>query len=164
MIRLTHEESKKIEEYYRCYHVKLFRIAAASFYNNNAIAEDVVAQLFLTVCQKPQKLLSHPNPEAWLVCALHMEISHEKRRRAKYQAVLVGIMPLLREDTAENRMQLDALYPGLRNMPEFQLVKWFVIDGYSIAEIANRLDISISACKKRLERARKTLSEKLREK
>ena len=54
-------------------------------------------------------------------------------------------------------MKLDALYPGLTETPAFQIIKWFAIDGYSVADIAEKLGISINACKKRMERARKTV-------
>lgn len=164
MSRLIPEESEIIENIYRRYYAKLFRVAAAAFYNNPALAEDVVSQAFLIACQHPQKLIKHPNPEAWITNVLHKVIVHEKRRYALFQALFVGILPLVKDDTVENRMQLDALYPGIRALPEFQIVKWLVVDGFSVTDIANRLNISVSACKKRLERARKTLAEILKEK
>lgn len=163
MYTLSPEERELIEELYRRYNAKLFRVAAASFYNNEALAEDSVSQTFLIACRNPQKIINHPAPEAWLLNVLHKVISHEKRRRAIYLALLIGILPLIREDTTESNLELEDLYPGLIEMPEFQLVKWFAVDGLSIAEIAEKLDISISACKKRLERARKTLAEILNE-
>jgi len=163
MNTLSSEEREIIEELYRRYNAKLFRVAAASFYNNRALAEDAVSQAFLIACRNPDKISNHPSPEAWLLNVLHKVISHEKRHRAIFQALFIGILPLIREDTIENRLQLDAMYPGIRKMPEFQLVKWFAVDRLSIAEIAERLDISISACKKRLERARKTLAGILKE-
>lgn len=163
MNTLSSEEREIIEELYRRYNTKLFRIAAASFYNNRALAEDAVSQAFLIACRNPDKISNHPNPEAWLLNVLRKVIAHEKRHHAIYQTLLIGILPLIREDTVENRVKLDSLYPGIREMPEFQLVKWFAVDRLSIAEIAERLDISISACKKRLERARKTLAGILKE-
>lgn len=163
MYTLSTEERELIEELYRRYNAKLFRVAAASFYNNRALAEDAVSQAFLIACRNPQKIINHPNPEAWILNVLHKVISHEKRYLATFQALLIGILPLLQEDKIENNMRLDALYPGIRELPEFQLVKWFAVDGLSISDIAGKLNISISACKKRLERARKTLNEKLKE-
>ena len=164
MHMLTPEESERIEEYYRRYNVKLFRVAAASFNNNRAMAEDAVNQVFLVACQNPQKLIEHPRPEAWLMTTLRYVIFHEKRYRARFQSLFIGILPLVKQDSFESKMKLDALYPGLTETPAFQIIKWFAIDGYSVADIAEKLGISINACKKRMERARKTLSAMLKDK
>ena len=57
---------------------------------------------------------------------------------------------------------LDILYHDLTNMEEYQLVKGMAIDGKSYLELAKERNISVEACRKRMQRAREFLQGKIK--
>jgi len=54
------------------------------------------------------------------------------------------------------------LYQDLADTEEFRLVKALVLDGKSYQELARDRNITVGTCRKRMERAKKFLREKIR--
>ena len=61
----------------------------------------------------------------------------------------------------DHRLDLRLQYGDLADTKEFQLVYAMAEEGRSIIELADELGISVDACKKRAERSRKFLQEKI---
>jgi RNA polymerase sigma-70 factor (ECF subfamily) len=57
---------------------------------------------------------------------------------------------------------LDLLYSNVSSSEEFKLIKAIALDGKSMMELAEEMHISVSACKKRAQRAREFLRKKLK--
>ena len=62
---------------------------------------------------------------------------------------------------SEDKIGLEVLYGNVSDMEEFQLLKEMAVDGKSHLEMAQARGISVSACKKRVQRAKEVLEKKL---
>ena len=60
-------------------------------------------------------------------------------------------------------LSLETMRENLTNTEEYQLLKLFVYEGLSTPEVAERLGITVNACRIRKSRAIKTLREKILE-
>ena len=57
---------------------------------------------------------------------------------------------------------MDLLFNDISGSEDFQLLKRIALDRCTILELAEELGVSVEACKKRVQRARKRLQKKLR--
>lgn len=55
----------------------------------------------------------------------------------------------------EDRLDVDFLYSDLIEVKEYKLLKRIALDKYSVLEAAQELGISVEACKKRIQLAKK---------
>lgn len=136
---------------------------AESNLKNHAMAEEAVQQTFEIACRKIEDFCSSSNPNGWLVKTLTLVIRNiESRRRTECR--VLAVMDEYRPDLAaapEIPLPLRVTYGTLVDTPQFRLVYEAEVLGRTLAEIARDLGISESACRKRAERARKFLREKL---
>ena len=61
----------------------------------------------------------------------------------------------------DDKVSLDVLYENVADLEAFKLLKEMAIDGKSHLEMAQSRGISVSACKKRVQRAKELLQKKL---
>ena len=61
------------------------------------------------------------------------------------------------EQAAEDETELDITYGDLKDSPDYQLLKEFVLEHRSIKEMAQERGITVDACKKRIQRAKERL-------
>lgn len=132
---------------------------------NEALAEEAVQETFRIACQKPEQLCRSNNPQGWLVNALKNTIRNiQKNREAAKRLVEKYLMTQLKAfSLADDRLDLHVLYEDLANTEEFKLLMEMAVEGKSHLEMANSRGISVSACKKRVQRAKETLREKMDE-
>ena len=72
------------------------------------------------------------------------------------------LMTQLKEfSLTEDRIDLHILYENVADTEEFKLLAEMAIEGRSHLEMATRRGISVSACKKRVQRAKETLRRKI---
>ena len=72
------------------------------------------------------------------------------------------MMTQLREfSITEDRINLNVLYENVADTEEFKLLAEMAIEGRSHEEMARSRGITISACKKRVQRAKETLQRKI---
>ena len=62
---------------------------------------------------------------------------------------------------SQDKVRLEILYENVAGSDEFQLLKEMAVDGRSHLEMAEKRGISVSACKKRVQRAKEYLRKKL---
>ena len=62
---------------------------------------------------------------------------------------------------SEDRLRVELLYQNVAGLDEFKLLAEMAIDGLSHKEMADKRNISVSACKKRVQRAREVLQNKM---
>lgn len=156
-------QSNEIERLFRQMYPLLVEYAESSL-NNFAQAEEAAQDAFRIACQKPDALLHSPNPEGWLIITLRNVISNIFRRQADAQKYLnEQIASCPREKIMSHNEELpEFLYQDLVDTEEFQLVKAQVLDGKSYQELAKDRNITVVTCRKRMERAKKFLREKIK--
>ena len=152
----------EIECLYLQMYNQLFEYARSSL-SSDALAEEAVQETFRIACQKPDALCTCPNPEGWLVNTLKNVIANMKRSRTVANRILKDYYTLQIKNGAvsNDREELEILYDDIAQSEEFKLLKEMAIDGMSHLEMARLRGISVEACRKRVERAKKLLKEKL---
>lgn len=158
---MNSEYSEKIEQLYLEMYDMLITYARCSF-EEESLAEEAVQETFQIACQKPDKLCESINPKGWLVNTLKFTIRNMKRSRESARQILSSY---LIESIAfsEDKLSLQLMYENVSHTEEFKLIKEMAIDGRSHLEMANARGISVSACKKRVQRAKETLREKIKQ-
>lgn len=160
---MTAEQRRRIEELYVEMFDMLLIYASASL-EEPALAEEAVQETFQVACQKPMQLLSSGNPKGWLVNTLKYTICNMKRRRDSARQLLAKYLISQTKDIAisEDNLRLDLMYENIAETDEFQILRQMAIEGKSHLEMATERGISISACKKRVQRAKEKLKEKIK--
>lgn len=156
--------SEKIEQLYLEMYDMLLIYAQCSFVED-ALAEEAVQETFRIACQKPEKLCESVNPKGWLVNTLKFTIRNMKRSRENARQILSSYLIAQNESVAfsEDKMCLQVMYEDVSHMEEFRLLKEMAIDGRSHLEMAGARGITVSACKKRVQRAKERLKEKIKQ-
>ena len=139
------------------------RIYAVSALENEALAEEAVQETFRIACMKPEQLCDSPNPKGWLFNTLKYVIQNTRKIRNR-------AINLLAEYTAhrevspswsEDAIDPDVLYEDVLNSDEYQLLKAYSLEGQSLLELAQARGITLNACKKRMQRAKEMLKQKI---
>lgn len=156
------EQSRRITELYIEMYDKLMMVARKNE-DNEALAEEAVQETFSIACQKIDECLRHPNPQGWLVTTLKNVILNSKRKRASAKrSIEQFLMAQFKEaSVSENRLDLNILYGKTADTEEFKLILELAVDGRSHKEMAESRGISVSACKKRVQRAKEILQRKI---
>ena len=150
--------SRKIEKLYIEMYDMLLNYARCTE-DGEALAEEAVQETFRLACQKPEQLLQSKNPQGWLVKALKYTLRNMKRSRENARQILSTYLITQNEHIAfsEDKLSLQLMYEDISKTKELALLKELVIDKKSCLEIAKAHGISVSACKKRIQRAKETL-------
>lgn len=156
------DQRKQIEQLYLQMYDMLMAYAHSAL-PEYALAEEAVQETFRIACQKPKNLCGSPNPKGWLVKTLKFTIQNVKRSRESARLLLIEYQAAHGQQRAvsEDSISLDVLYGNLADMEEFKLLKEMAVDGKSHMEMAQARGISVSACKKRVQRAKELLQKKL---
>lgn len=160
---MNREQRKIIEELYQEMYDKLMVYACVNL-DSESLAEEAVQETFHIACQKPESICDSINPQGWLVNTLKNTVRNMKRSRANAKRILeTYMMTQLREfSITEDRIDLKVLYENVADLEEFKLLSEMAIEGRSHEEMARSRNISISACKKRVQRAKETLQRKIK--
>lgn len=155
--------SERIEQLYLEMYDMLMTYARCSF-AEESLAEEAVQETFQIACQKPDKLCESLNPKGWLVNTLKFTICNMKRSREHARQILSGYLISQQECAAysEDELCLQVMYGDVSHMEEFKLIKEMAIDGRSHLEMATARGISVDACKKRVQRAKEALKQKMK--
>ena len=156
------EQNRKIEKLY-CEMFEKLMVYARSSLDNEAMAEEAVQETFRIACQKPEQLCESVNPQGWLVQTLKYTIRNMKSNRATAERIVEKYLTAQIKDFSfsEDHLELHILYENVADTEEFKLLAEMAIEGRSHFEIANSRGISVSACKKRMQRAKETLRGKI---
>lgn len=151
------EIEKLYKEMYPALHVYAVRILGDA-----ALAEEAVQDAFCIACAKREKFLSSPNPQGWIMLTL----KHVMQNMLRTQAKLLRLLSLEEgEDLPAGSgelMSVDLLFGDVAGSEDFRLLKRVALDQCTMPELARELGVSVEACKKRVQRARKRLQKKLK--
>lgn len=160
---MTAEQKQFLSDRYNKKRKFLLEYAESSLHNY-ALSEEVVQQTFEIACRKIDDFCNSPNPDGWLTKTLSFVIRNmESRQRSERRTI--AITDNYRPDLVaapEVPMPLRITYGSLVDTPQFRLLYETEVLGYTLAEIAEDLGISETACRKRAERARIFLQKELR--
>lgn len=127
---------------------------------NNELAEDIVQEVMLKVVTAHQKNLKVQNLKAWLYQIARNTLIDYYRKNAnaiqENENHLKNSLDYLQE---ESFSPIDYLIPMINLLPEKYSIPLMLsdIDNKSQLEIAKKLNLSLSATKMRIQRARKML-------
>lgn len=154
---------EKIEALYLEMYNNLFEYAAGTL-QNESLAEEAVQDTFRIACQKPQAVCESPNPQGWLINTLKYVISNAIKNRNVSNRILMDYYKLRMSEIRESSdpEDFELLYRDLSNLEEYRLVKEMYFDGKSYLELARERNISVIACRKRMQRARNFLRNKIK--
>lgn len=127
---------------------------------NSELAEDIVQEVMLKVVTAHQKNLQVQNIKAWLYqIARNTLIDYYRKNANVIQENEEHLKDSLYYLQEESFSPIDYLIPMINLLPEKYSIPLILsdIDNKSQLEIAKKLDLSLSATKMRIQRARKML-------
>lgn len=159
---LDKTQTEFIEQLYHemCHSLSTYAISTL---NNRSLVEEAVQDTFMIASAKIDDMTSSSNPKGWLVKTLKNVIRNMNRNRARLNNHMVSFLAF--DESAASASTDDAgssmIYMDLIGSEDFELLKRIVLDKYSMIEAAEELNISVEACKKRVQRAKKKLQDTL---
>ena len=161
---LTNEQHDRILELHGEMHNSLYIYAKAAL-GNNALAEEAVQETFRIACGNPNKLLTSSNPNGWLMEALKYVIRNIRRNRARLSNLMTAAIPLeaVASEPSRQDMEFNAMCEEYVGEEDYRLLRMVTLDKYTMLEASQELGITVEACKKRVQRARKKLKNFLEE-
>ena len=137
----------------------LFKVAFMRLHDEH-FAEDVVQDTFLAAVVNIKKLKNSPNPQGWLMNALKFKIKDAQKVKHKYTLLEPDIISILTNGTSvsnENDFDLREIL----NKNEYEILRLIYGSGYKTHEVAEKYGIKVEACKKRIQTAKRKLSQEL---
>lgn len=130
-------------------------IRTARSFVNADLAEDLVQETFLIAQKRLDRVVNSPNPTAWLVKTLKNVIgnTYQKRRFIYTELIPESIV----DKSGEHVLSVNDMYAGLIDDEALSLLIWIYCEDASYQDDADRLRISLQACKKRIQRAKLAL-------
>jgi len=145
------EENDILKDLYIRNYAKMKLVAKKSL-SNLEQAEDVVQDTFLVAQEKIEDLITSPKPEGWLMQTLRNIIGDFYRRQKRLLNIYTSIDN--EQIPSKIKVNLHLEYEGTIDKEDFNLLIWVYCDGLKYDEVAKKLGISLSACKKRIQRAK----------
>lgn len=165
--KLTEESQKAVllDKLYREHFRKLFIYARSALKDSN-LAEEAVQDTFRIACDKLDQVTGSKNPAGWLMNTLKNVIRNMEKSRSSLYSCLRDTVEYNENFAAStsDEINIDLLYEGLISKEDFELLKCIVLEKYSYLEAAKRFGITLETCKKRIQRIKKDLRRKLRQK
>lgn len=155
-----------IEEYYAEFFPMLYA-QAKTLLKDSSRAEEAVQDVFRLACKKPQQLYESENPVGWLVVTLKYVIKNINKSFIRYDNLIQALKIVTSNSynscpdsfSEDVDFKLDCI--KIVGEESYNLIKMVIIDRMTIMDAAKNLGISTEACKKRLYRAKKKLSNNL---
>lgn len=151
---LSRSETKFLHALYRRYAEPLYRVAHHRL-RDPYLAQDLVQTVFLAAAEKLPTLRRHENPWAWLLRALHYELSHTYTKLARERQRLCPLDQAETTSAPPPTLGLSDVLPAELTDREREILLLYYEEGLSYQEIAAHFDIPISTCGTWLSRAKK---------
>lgn len=159
---MNENQRTKIAELYQELFDKLMSYALSAM-DNEALAEEVVQDTFRIACQKSDALCASPNPQGWLFLTLRNTIRNSRSNQATARRIFERYMvaQIKEFSVLEDGINLSILYENVADTDEFKILAEMVLGEKSHAEMAIARGITVNACKKRVQRAKEALQQKI---
>ena len=153
---LQPEQAAVIEALFRENWEKLYRCANRML-RSPPLAEEAVQEAFVIAVMKYEEMCASGNPAGWLYRTVQNVALNQRRARQRGSELLQRLLSEQAETSGE-----ESVFVDLQEDEDFRLVRRGTLDGYSMRETAEALGISLEACKKRVQRAKARLRERLK--
>ena len=150
-----------LEQMYREMYPTLYAYALRIL-KDHALAEEAIQDAFCIACTKREQVLSTPKPRGWIMITLKHVMQNMLRTQRKLQKLLFLAAGEEQPMEGPELLDVDVLFGDVSDSEDFRLLKRIALDQCTIMELAQDLGISVEACKKRVQRARKRLQKKLK--
>ncbi len=161
------EQDALIEVLYRS-HFHTLEIHAYRFLGNWDDSHVAAQETFYIACEKIDVLMNAPSQIGWLKAVTKYVCKNMLRARKRQLLLFSSLEAMSETDLPSSDDHLTDLpgefLTGLISDDEYTLLKRIVIDGISYVEAAKELDISMWACRKRVQRIIDKIHKKYREK
>jgi len=129
---------------------------------SSSVAEDLLQETFLRIHRRIDTLADQSKVESWIYqIARNTIIDHYRQRETSVRRPEAAVPPMVYEEsTPSEPLALRAMIEGLPE-PYREALLLTEYDGLSQVELAEKLGISISGAKSRVQRARGKLKEAL---
>jgi RNA polymerase sigma-70 factor, ECF subfamily len=155
---------KKIEELYRTFRDRLRRFVLSRIPDEN-VADDILQDVFLTIHNKLDTLEDERKLESWIFQITRNAVADHFREKRFSQADTDSVQDLPDEEDRAFREIADGLEEMVEELPDQyrEAIQLSEFRGMPQKELANRLNISYSGAKSRVQRGRKMLKDMLME-
>lgn len=161
---LGKEKDDFIESLYKEMYTQLC-VYAMNALNDRQLAEEAVQDTFRIACIKIDNLFKSDNPRGWLTLTLKNVIKNIRRSRSRMNSMLITALSI--DDmvlvSPNGDFEFDITYSDLLGNDDFAILKMVIINRYTMLEASSELGISVEACKKRVQRAKKKLKKIIEE-
>ncbi len=165
MVVENEESQNYFKELYAKYHQTVYKYVLVSLDFNETLTADCVQEVFLTVYEKIEVILEHPNPGGFLIVTARNYIKKYKSKQQQQTAKLVPLEDEKEclayeqdfEQVLEEEVDIDGLKQtllGRLSEQDYGLYTMFYEKKYSVAKIANLLHITQGNVRVRLFRLR----------
>ncbi len=148
---------KLYKEMYPALHAYALRVM-----EDSALAEEAIQDAFCIACYRRDQFLSSPNPQGWIMLTLKHVMQNTLRAQAKLRVLLALDAGAELPAGGPELISVDLLFNDVSDSEDFRLLKRIALDRCTMLELAGELGVSVEACKKRVQRARKRLQKKLK--
>lgn len=153
---MSRKERNYVENLYEQMYPHLLRYAMASI-RDRVQAEDAVQEVFIIACSKIEDVMDSPNEKGWLVNTLKYVIRDHHRMEAKCRNLVEKLISMEADKPEYTEPQILFFQHNKDVSEDLRLLQQLYIGGLTMKEIASAEGITVEACKKRVQRARKRL-------
>lgn len=167
---MSPEESKFIEALYKEHSESLWRYALTCLHDQ-ALADEILSDVFHVAMQRVESLISHEYPEGWLLKVLRYKLKHYRNDRRKYAMRFLALdeeilrcVPVNLRPTEEQAERDPALVEAALEKIKTTLSakELYVLRRVTLAQathkaVSQELGISVWDSQKALQRARQKL-------
>lgn len=126
-------------------------------------AREAVQETFAIACTRREALCECGNPEGWLMNTLKNVVRNVRRRQRRAALMLQRQKPSEDwDDDLTQKLEVNLLYGDLADSEAFWMMKQ-IAAGRTMLDIAQELNITVTACRKRAQRAREKLQKALKD-
>ena len=153
----TDRQNEQLEQLFKKYYRQLYYYALNLVQRSDS-AEEAVQETFRIACEKIDVVINSEDPRSWLTATLKNVIRNMNRKRGRLAKLVAqsltldDIVVLEQESSDLEYVAQDVLSPD-----DYQMLKLSALHGYTMKELAVEFGLSMEACKKRVQRAKKKL-------
>lgn len=152
------EKLKFLEQVYFEEVPNMLRYAEIALNGNHALAEDVVQSTFKIALEKIDDFINSPRPVGWIKNVLKNEIRHKHREQQQWQKHIIDFE--INTLATFDEISVETIFSGV-DKDALALLKKIYIEGISYRELAHEMNISESALKMRIRRAKDKIKQEI---
>jgi len=150
----TTTAATRFDQLYSTHSARVRRIVAGMVARRDV--DDVVQQIWLRIWTELQAYPTRETTRSWLDTIAADTCRRHRRDTARRPTVALADHDLLTPDRLDAQIELDQLLSQLPSGDQ-EIIRLHHIDGYTVQEIADQLDVPAGTIKSRLSRARRKL-------